>query len=305
MQNKSEQVKKLAEFTGHKHPIYVLEAAPEQGRFFSGGGDKTIVEWDINHPEEGIPIAQFKFTIYSLCTIKEKGVLLAGTSEGGIHILDIASKKELKYFQLPGEGVFDIRYSNEHQLIVGSTAKGKLIFISPDNFSVIDTLQLSTEKIRNIHFNTTRPYLYVACSDTKVYVIDLTTRKNIYEFIGHNWATNALYYDPGKDELITASKDAHIRIWDIKKQFEMIKSVPAHNYAIYQIAYNPGLKVFATASRDKTIKIWDKDMDIIVRINQESFEGHTNSVNSLLWLDDHLLVTAGDDRKIFLWKVSV
>src|SRR5687768_9167717 len=108
------QVKKQAEFTGHKHPIYVLEAAPEPGRFFSAGGDKTIVEWDIKYPEEGIPIAQFKFTIYSLCTIREKGVILAGTSEGGIHVIDLASKKELKYFQLPNEGVFDIKYSKEH-----------------------------------------------------------------------------------------------------------------------------------------------------------------------------------------------
>jgi WD repeat-containing protein 61 len=304
MKIKKEQLKKLAEFIGHQHPIYTLEAAPEPGRFFSAGGDKTVVEWNVKNPSLGIPVAQFNFTIYALCCLANKNILLAGTSEGGIHIIDLVSKKELKYILLPGEGVFDIRYSAQHHLIVASTAKGKLLFISPDDFSILETLLLSTEKIRNIAFNSSRPYLYAACSDTKVYVIDLVTRKSMYEFVGHNWATNALYYCDDKDELITCSKDAHIRIWDIKKQFELIKTVPAHNYAIYQIVYNPKLKIFATASRDKTIKLWNEELDILVRINKEDFDGHSNSVNSVLWLNGHQLVSSGDDRRIILWSID-
>jgi WD40 repeat protein len=304
MQINKEQIKKLAEFNGHQHPIYTLEAAPEHGRFFSAGGDKTIVEWDIKDPSLGIPIAQFNFTIYSLCCIAHKKILLAGTSEGGIHVIDLNSKKEIRYIQLPDEGIFDIRYSDAHQLVVASTSKGKLILISPVDFSISETIPLSTEKIRNVAFNTTRPYLYVACSDTKVYVIDLDTNKCIYEYIGHNWAINALYYCEDKDELITCSKDAHIRIWDIKKQFELIKNIPAHNYAIYRILYNSHLKIFATAARDKTIKLWNEEFDIIVRINKEDFEGHSNSVNTILWLDDNRLLSAGDDRKIILWQIG-
>jgi WD repeat-containing protein 61 len=304
METNKIQIKKLAEFTGHKHPIYTLEAAPEPGRFFSGGGDKTIVEWDLKDPSIGVPLAQFEFTIYSLCLIPEKKILLAGTSEGGIHIIDIGTKKEIKYFQLPGEGVFDIQYSKAHGVIVASTAKGKLVFISPGDFSHSGSLELSADKIRNIVFNSTRPYLYAACSDTKVYVVDLHTKKNIFEFVGHNWATNALYYNENRDELITCSKDAHIRIWDLKKQFELIKSVPAHNYAIYRILYNAEQKIYATASRDKTIKIWSEEMDLLMRINQENFGGHTNSVNTIIWLDNQHLISAGDDRRIILWEIS-
>src|SRR5688572_13647604 len=249
------QVKKLAEFKGHQHPIYTIIAAPEPGRFFSAGGDKIIVEWNIHDPENGVLISRLPFTIYSLCLLGTSGILAAGTSEGGIHFIDLNTKTEIRYIQLKGEGVFDIQYSNTHQMLVASTAKGQLLFIDPDNCTTTSSLQLSDQKIRSIAFNELRPYLYVACSDSNVYVIDLVKKEKVYQFTGHNWASNAIYYQEEKDELITASKDAHIRIWDIKNQFELIKSVPAHNYAIYKMLYNPDLKIYATASRDKTIKL--------------------------------------------------
>ncbi len=304
MPNKKITVKKVTEFLGHQHPVYTIITASEQGRFFSAGGDKTIVEWDMADPSTGVPIAQFKFTIYSLCRIPERNILLAGTSEGGIHVIDLSTKKEIKYFQIKDEGIFDIQYSRHHQLIAASGSKGNLIFIHPLKFSLLSTVQLSEDKIRSIVFNPTRPYLYAACSDTRILVIDIIKKEKVFEYPAHSWACNAVLYDSAHDELISASKDAHIRIWDIKKEFEMVKNIPAHNYAIYQIAYNPGLNMYATASRDKTIKLWDEEMEILVRINKEDFEGHTNSVNTVCWLDEKHLISGGDDRKIMLWEVG-
>jgi hypothetical protein len=50
MLSKNIEVKKVAEFVGHQHPVYCIIAAHQPGRFFSAGGDKTILEWDINNP---------------------------------------------------------------------------------------------------------------------------------------------------------------------------------------------------------------------------------------------------------------
>jgi WD40 repeat protein len=302
MPNKIE-LKKVTEFTGHQQPIYCVIAAPQQGRFFSAGGDKMVVEWNIDDPSTGVLVAQLPFTIYSLCVIKTSNILLAGTSAGGIHIINMELKKEIKYFEIPDEGIFDIQYSDVHQLIIASTAKGSLVFIDPVDFSLVGTISLSTEKIRNISFNTSRPYLYAACADTKIYVVDILKREKVFEYAAHNWACNAVYYNAAKDELITASKDAHIRIWDIKKEFKMIKNIPAHNYAIYQLIYHPTLHIYATASRDKTIKLWDEDIEILLRIDKEKYDGHSNSVNTVCWLYEKYLVSGGDDRKIMLWEI--
>jgi WD repeat-containing protein 61 len=297
------KIDKKAEFVGHHNPIYKIIAAPQPGRFFSGGGDKMIVEWDIHDPSMGSLIATFKYTIYSLCLVAEHQILFAGTAEGGIHVIDLSNNKEIKYFQFPGEGIFDIQYQIDQSLIVASTSKGNLVFIDIKQLKIISTLSVAEDKIRGIAFHTHLPYLYVACSDNKVYVIDLAKQVVLHHYEAHQWACNAISYQPETDQLITGSKDAHIRIWDIKKDYALIKNIPAHNYAIYQVAYNPTLEIYATASRDKTIKLWDKDMQILIRINKEDFDGHINSVNTLCWLNDHSLISAGDDRKIMLWEV--
>jgi WD40 repeat protein len=69
--------------------------------------------------------------------------------------------------------------------------------------------------------------------------------------------------------------------------------------------YSPNKKYIATASRDKTVKIWDaENLKVLARIDKEKNEGHVNSVNTLQWMSDEVLLTAGDDRSIIAWKVE-
>ena len=42
-----------------------------------------------------------------------------------------------------------------------------------------------------------------------------------------------------------------------------------------------------------------------MRLEKQEADGHVNSVNKLLWLNTTDLLSAGDDRSIALWKMSV
>lgn len=81
--------------------------------------------------------------------------------------------------------------------------------------------------------------------------------------------------------------------------------IPAHWYAINDLKLSPDGKYFASASRDKTIKIWDANSyELLKVLDNEKFEGHTHSVNSLLWVNEHLLLSTGDDRQIIAWEIN-
>lgn len=302
MQNNVE-VSKSVEFIGHHQPVYTLLAARIPGRFFSAGGDKFIVEWDISNPAQGELIATLPYTIYSMCLHPYQDILIAGTSEGGIHFIDLVTKKELKYFRLPGEGVFDIQFNAIHNIIHCATSKGNILMVDGDHFEIIKTINLSSEKIRSMVPDLTGN-IYAACSDGHIYHVEIPSGRLIHQWEAHAWATNCVWIGPHQKMLISGSKDAHLRGWELS-DYSLQKNIPAHNYAIYKIAGNSTGELIATASRDKTVKLWDKDLHILKRINKEKDQGHTHSVNALLWLSSHTLVSAGDDRKIMTWEIKM
>ena len=123
-------------------------------------------------------------------------------------------------------------------------------------------------------------------------------------FDAHQLSANCVAYHPNGKQLLSGGRDAHLNSWDAST-YQLIKSIPAHNYAIYDIVFSPDNKYFATASRDKTIKIWNaEDAGLLMRINKEKYDGHSNSVNKLLWCKyNNYLVSTGDDRIIMVWEV--
>jgi WD40 repeat protein len=58
---------------------------------------------------------------------------------------------------------------------------------------------------------------------------------------------------------------------------------------------------------DKTVKIWDINTGALLKvIDREKYpsRGHSHSVNALCWVGS-LLASAGDDKIIRIWEVSV
>jgi len=315
------QVKKLSELTGHSGAVYALEHSEETNCFYSGSGDKLVAKWNLDtlHPEKFS--AQLPGIIYSLCFIADKNVLLAGTSEGKIHVIDLKDKKEIKILQNHNQPVFDLKASplpspkERGDLILSAGGDGVLSIISLTDFSTIKLLKLCNEKLRAIDIY--ENYAAVACGDGMIRIIDLKELKLKNEFPAHAGSVYSVKFSPDGNYLLSGGKDAHLKIWIMDNtksnghqpstiNHQPFKSIPAHNYAIYSIVFRPDGKYFATASRDKTFKIWDTNtFEMLTRINKENFDGHINSVNKLLWSKpNNLLISVGDDRKVMVWEIS-
>lgn len=299
------QVKKVAELTGHSGAVYALEQSETENCFYSGSSDKIVAKWNLETLTVEKFAANFPSIVYSLCFIKEKNVLLAGTSEGKIHVLDLMEKKERKILQNHIQPVFDIQYSSQHKIILSVGGEGILSMISLEDFTTIKIIKLCNEKLRAI--DVYKNEAAIACGDGIIRMIDLKTFKISSEFSAHKDSVYSVKFSKDGKYLLSGGKDAHLNTWWIQdSRWQMEKSIPAHNYAIYSIIFSPNGQLFATASRDKTIKIWDaKTFEILLRINKENFDGHINSINKLLWSEyNNYLISTGDDRKIMVWEVK-
>src|SRR4051812_20370188 len=167
-------IKKLSELTGHSGAVYALERSETENCFYSGGSDKIVAKWNLDTLSPEKFAAQLPGIIYSLCFIKEKNILLAGTSEGKIHVLDLDKKKEIKILQNHIQPVFALQVSPEWTTIGGERSSlegtilsaggdGVLSIISANDFSTIKLIKLCNEKLRAIDMY--KDQAAIACGD--------------------------------------------------------------------------------------------------------------------------------------------
>jgi len=297
-------VSKLHSFTGHEGALYALEEGPATHGIFSAGSDRIVAAWNAAQGGEAQLITRLPSAVYSLCYVKERGLLLAGTGAGSVHIIDFREKKEIKILQLHSAQVFDIRCSLQHGLFFTAGGDGQFSVCSLDALSSLAIRKLCAEKVRSIDVHPQQTEVAVASGDGYVRIFSLPDLEEKKMFRAHELSANCVKYHPQGDYLLSGGRDAHLKAWDCKADFAPIVSIPAHNFALYSIVFSPDEKLFATASRDKTIKLWDAErISFLLRIDHEKFEGHVNSVNRLLWTED-ALVSAGDDRAVLVWKVE-
>lgn len=300
-----QEVKKVSQLSGHTGAVYALENSLDENKFFSGGSDRIIAEWDFKNPDAGQVLANIPEIIYSLKLIPEKKILLVGQSAGGIHCIELLSRKETRLLKYHNAAVFDINFSQQHNLLFSAGGDGSFSVSRLNDFSLIKTINLSEEKLRSITVHPSQKEIAIGCGDGSICVFELPLLKQKKRWLAHQqkFSVNTVQYSPDGNYLLSGARDAHLNIFDVKNNYELVKSIPAHNYAVYSIIFSSGKKLFASASRDKTIKIWDSEKsEVIVRLDKEKSGGHLNSVNTLLW-KNNFLISAGDDRSIIIWEI--
>jgi len=296
----------IATLKGHNGSIYDLSEGSDAFHIFSASGDKIIALWNLATMQAENFAATLPQLLYEICYVPEKNILLAGTASGAVHIIDLTEKRELKILQHHTSAIFEIKYSAKTNCFYTCSGNGEFAVCSLDTLSVLKVKKVCDEKVRSIDFNYITDELALASGDGNIRIYNLFSLEEKYSFNAHRFSANVVRYTPDNKTLISGGKDAHLNFWDVGNNYQHIKSVPAHNFAIYDIVFNPAGTLFATASRDKTIKIWNmQTFDFLLRISIDNTDGHTHSVNKLLWSAyKNYLVSAGDDRTIRIWDVS-
>jgi WD40 repeat protein len=143
--------------------------------------------------------------------------------------------------------------------------------------------------------------LFVGASDHAIYQLDKTTYEVKRKLMGH---TNSVFALAMIDDntLVSTGRDAMIRAWDLTIGKE-VYAVPAHEYQAKSLSYNGS--ILLSSSMDKTIKLWSNELELLKVIDFEKYEGHTNCINKVQWLDENMFVSCSDDRSLYLWKVEI
>ncbi len=298
-------VSKIGQLTGHKDCIYTVENAASDHIFYSGAGDGLVAKWDLTKGEDGELIAKLNNSIYALHYYAFKKVLIIGQNFDGIHLVDPEAKKEVGSLQLNDKAIFDIK--TFQNLGIVATGDGTVFIIELSTLTIVHQLRHSDKSARCLAINLNTKELAVGYSDFKIRLFDLDSFKLKKTIEAHKNSVFTIKFSPNYRYLISGSRDAHLKVWDVHDDYKLAEDIVAHMYAINNIQFSPDNNYFVTCSMDKSIKVWDATaMKLLKVIDKSRHAGHGTSINKLLWLPfKNILVAASDDRSISVWDINI
>ena len=182
-------VNKLHTLTGHNDCIYALTEGADPRYFYTGAGDGLVVEWDLDQPKDGKLVAKLPHSVYALTVDKQRNQLVIGHNFEGIHIIDLADRKEIWNLKLTSAAIFDLKILGDELFV--ATGDGVLIIVDLLTQAVKKHLKLSTKSLRVIAIAPGKQHLALGCSDHSIKVIDLAAGYSpLAELSGH---TNSVF----------------------------------------------------------------------------------------------------------------
>jgi WD40 repeat protein len=297
------EVKKVHSLTGHRDCVYTLQPSDQPDVFFSASGDGMVVQWNLTNPDTGQLLAKLPNSIYALHYHPLSNILVVGHNYDGIHFIDWENKRETGSLQLTRAAIFDIQ-SSGNTLYIGD-GEGWIYQVNLASKAVLNKLKCSEKSVRTLAIHEGRKELAAGFSDHYIRIFDLETLGLKQEWKAHTNSVFTVRYTPDGDRLLSGSRDARLKAWNVSREYQQTTEVVAHMYAINSLDFSPDKKHFVTCSLDKSIKVWDaKELKLLKVIDRARHAGHGTSVNKVLWTSyNDQFISASDDRTISVWHI--
>lgn len=279
---------------GHDNSLYALAESDEF--IFTGGSGHLIAAWPKKNIEDKFALAKIEHPVYQFKTFKDR--LYIGQTNGALMIIDCQSKQIEHNIKLHEKPIFDILIEKNFLLTLGGDGVLKIL---DTNLQLYQSITVSNKSLRQGVI--TDNFLWIASSDGCLIKINLDDFSIQEKYPLHQKSVFAIAIT--ENFIVSAGRDACMIIQD-KNSEEVIHKIPAHQSTINALAINKEKSLLASASKDKTIKIWDtQTWQLLKVINYEKYGYHSNSVNKIIWLDDHKsLISISDDRLGVIWKIQ-
>lgn len=306
-------VKEYTQLEGHKQGVYALLPLRGSSVIVSAGGDGAVVKWDLaaaNLPGAmaGVLFAQLPEPVFCLMEGLE-GVIWAGTQGGLVFKLVVGEAPRM--IKLGTSSVFFISRWMDGRIAVG-LGSGDLVFLD-DQLQLLDRRLLGRKSLRCCLGERG----LIGGSDGLIWRLD--AQGNILKRWKANSPSVFCLAEDSQGDIVSGGRDA-LLMW-MGEDGQLKQEVKAHLFTIHALAGSE-LGWLASGSMDKTVKIWDRNTGALLKvIDREKYpsRGHSHSVNALCWLAPaqsgpnanletglrRLLASAGDDKIIRVWEVSV
>ena len=204
----------------HKNGVYAIL---ELGDFiFTLGGGGILTRWSIKEERSLESLELSQKSLRSISWSSSRNELAIGASDEHIYILD-ATSLEIKQtlFNAHGNSVFSVQYSaDENYLFSGGRDAHFRVWNCKNDYAPVFSESAHWYTINAIAFDPRGHYFATASRDKTIRIWDskdfsLKKSLDLKKYGGHINSVNDLHWSPYRNELISASDDRSLIIWEI------------------------------------------------------------------------------------------
>lgn len=289
---------------GHSAAVYGAYFDAENSVLYTGGADGMVGAWNTSDHSPHPFSVRVGETVFSVLPVVSRQRMYIGRGDGGMHVIDMAEKSEIRHLKYHEGPVFAILDDAERNCLYTAGSDGALAVIDGEDYRLLLKIPVVEDKLRTLCLSPDGKMLLVGASDGRIRIFDTGYFNELEMFDAHVGGVYCMRF-LRDGNLMTGGRDGHLRLWNFSgAKPRLVEAVPAHNYAIYSIDLHPELPYVVSGSRDRKVKIWPLyDWKNAARIERRGTVGHTHSVNAVGWSGSDEVFSIGDDRKLHFWKV--
>ncbi|NGF57881.1 WD40 repeat domain-containing protein [Parapedobacter sp. SGR-10] len=290
--------------TGHQNPIYTLESNADAGVLYSAGNDRGVVEWDWETLKFRRILCTVPSSVYALYAIPDTDLLAIGMRSGDIFVVDTVQQVLKVKLKVEAGAVFCIKSLKAKQELIAVGEDGRAYIWSLNSFELLYTFKISDTTVRIIAIDAQEKCMAFGDKGGHIYLVQTEDYHQVAAKQVHEKSVTSLCFMA--DSLWSGGRDAQLYRFSYPG-LEMQANIIPHMFTVYGIMELGDSPLFSTVSRDKTIKVWNKDLKLQKNVSRDKgVDSHYLSINTQAYNSRlGLLATAGDDKMIKVWKVSL
>ncbi|XP_045473808.1 WD repeat-containing protein 3 [Harmonia axyridis] len=307
--NEPKLLKNISYMQGHQSEVRAVAFSSDNFLMASGSGE-SVKFW--NRPTQALVKTIETSSILSLVFAPGDKYVLAGTKEGKLLIIDIASSEILEEIPAHTAELWSVILTSDMRGVVTGGGDKTVKFWqfelitdknNSDNrgrvLSVIHTRTLNLEdSVLCVRVSQNGKFLAVALLDTTVKIFFVDSFKLSVMLYGHKLPVLTMDISSDSEIIATGSADRNVKIWSMIHG-DCQKNIFAHDDSISGLQFVPGTHMFFTCGKDGKIKQWDGDSFVkILTLNGHIGEAYGLAVSP----NGKFIVSCGSDRVLRLYE---
>jgi WD40 repeat protein len=220
------------------------------GQILSASADGSVKLWQT--PTESKLLAH-PGQVTSAVLSPDGSRLVTGCSDKQVRLWNLGNGQVERPFGGPSLGVLCVAMNAAGNRIAAGSADKTLFVWDAATAKEIKKFTL-TAAVNSVAFSTDGKFLAGGLADNSIHLFDLTLGKEVKNFTGHSGSVNALIFTNKGDQLVSASADKTVQVWNVADGKAKIKL--EHGAAVQALALGKDGTHIASGGADKTVKVW-------------------------------------------------